>query len=99
MIHTTYQNRMRRAVNLLAVLTLIGAAFMPGGFGAAYAEDTPSPWLRAFPDGDFVDGSYWPADKPVHLEVNDLVFNTKAGSDGHVEFVLAGYDLKQGDVL
>jgi Tol biopolymer transport system component/regulation of enolase protein 1 (concanavalin A-like superfamily) len=99
MTHTTHQNRMPRAVNLLAVLTLIGAAFIPGGFGAAYAEDAPSPWLRAFPDDDFVDGSYWPANQPVSLEINDLVFDSTADSNGRVEFVLTGHDLKQGDML
>lgn len=60
---------------------------------------TPPPFLRAFPEGDFVDGSYWPAGQPVYLEINDLVFITTAGSDGRVEFVLAGHDLKQEDVL
>ena len=59
----------------------------------------PSSYLRAFPDQDFVDGSNWPPEETVSLEVGGLVFGTTAGSDGHVEFVIAGHDLTQGDVL
>jgi hypothetical protein len=62
---------MPRAVNLLAILTLIGAALAPGSFGAAYAEAGPSPFLRAFPDGNAVDGGNWPLDASVHLAIDD----------------------------
>ncbi len=43
MTHTTHQNRMPRAVNLLAVLTLIGAALLPGSVGVTYAQDSALP--------------------------------------------------------
>ena len=113
MTHTTYQNRMPRAVNLLVVLTLIGAAFMPGGFGAAYAQEEPSPFLRAFPDGNAVDGGNWPLGASVHLAIDDPT-TTEIAPDHeqdatviespwdwistYVRFDFDGaYDLKRGD--
>jgi len=59
----------------------------------------PSAYLRAFPEGDFVDGESWPPDQLVSLEVGGLTFEATAGSGGHAEFALTGYDLVQGDVL
>ena len=58
-----------------------------------------SPWLRAFPDQDFVDGSNWPAGQSVSLQVGGFDFNSSADSDGHVEFNVTGHDLVQGDTL
>src|SRR5574341_1481511 len=113
MKHRTYQNRMPRAVNLLAVLTLIGAAFMPGGFGAAHAQEGPSPWLTAFPEWEYVEAVDWPVGLAVHLAIDDP--NTPRVSDyqdntitiipdwepnperGWAIFPLTGYDLKAGD--
>src|SRR5574342_528141 len=72
MTHTTHQNRMPRAVNLLAVLTLLGAAFMPGSLGAAYAQDGPIPWLTAFPEWEYIEAVDWPVGLSVHLAIDDL---------------------------
>src|SRR5574341_1420685 len=115
MKHRTYQNRMPRAVNLLAVLTLIGAAFMPGGFGAAHAQEGPSPWLTAFPEGEYVEAVDWAVGVSVHLAIDDP--NTPGMPDyqddtttmipewetnperGWAIFPLAGYNLKVGDLV
>ena len=115
MTHTTHQNRMPRAVNLLAVVALIGAALMPGSLGAAYAQEEPSPFLRAFPDGNAVDGGNWPLGANVHLAIDDPT-TTEIAPDyeqdatviespwdwlsTYVRFDFdAVYDLKRGDVV
>jgi hypothetical protein len=84
-------------VSILSIFAILAIAFPLSG--AVYAQEAPGPWLRAFPDQDFVDGSFWPANKMVHLEINDHVFQTTANSEGHVEFVLTEYDLERGDTL
>ena len=57
MLDTT-RSRDKDAVGMhaIAAAMLIGAALLVGGFGAAYAQDGPIPFLRAFPDGNAVDG-------------------------------------------
>jgi CSLREA domain-containing protein len=72
--------------------------------GAYEAEEAlpppPSPYLRAFPDQDFVDGSNWPANQQVQLAISDHLFETTAGGDGSVWFNLIGeHDLKRGEML
>jgi Tol biopolymer transport system component/regulation of enolase protein 1 (concanavalin A-like superfamily) len=104
---------MPRAVNLLAILALILSSFAPGGPGAAFAQEDPSPFLRAFPDGNAVDGGNWPLGATVHLAIDDPA-TTEIAPDyeqdatvivspwdwisTYVEFNFDGvYDLKRGD--
>ena len=113
MTHTTYQNRMPRTVNLLAILALMLSSFAPGNLGAAYAEDpAPSPSFTVFPAQDVVEGWNWPLDAVVHLTIDDpsteispdheqeeVVILAPWGSGDHwVWFDFAGtYDMKPGD--
>ncbi len=99
----------------LAILALILSSFAPGGLGAAYAQDEPSPFLRAFPDGNAVDGGNWPLDATVHLAIDDPTTTDVAPDyeqdatvivspwdwiSTYVRFDFDGvYDLKRGDVV
>jgi Tol biopolymer transport system component len=71
MKRTTQRKGTPRAVNLLAVLVLIGAALLAGSFGAAYAQDGAIPWLTAFPEWEYVEAVDWAVGLPVHLAIDD----------------------------
>lgn len=110
---TLHSTNKTRAISLLAAIALIGAGLLAGGFGAAYAQDGPSPWLTAFPEWEYVEAVDWAVGLEVHLEIDDP--NTPGVSDyqadtttmipdwepnperGWAIFPLAGYDLKVGD--
>jgi len=57
------------------------------------------PLLRAFPDRDFIDGWFWPANEPVQVTTDGHDFTATANDDGLAEFDLAGYDLMRGETL
>src|SRR5574342_338062 len=86
----------RMFANILSIFVILAIALSVTGIVLAQES---SPWLRAFPDQDFVDGSFWPANKHVHLTINDLEFDATANNAGYVEFALTGYDLVRGDTL
>jgi hypothetical protein len=91
------QKLIRMFANVLSIAVILALAFPAVGSVSAQEE---SPYLRAFPDGDFVDGSYWPAYQQVFLEINGDLFDPQtADGDGYVEFNLAGYDLERGNTL
>src|SRR5574341_855028 len=105
MTHTTHQNRMPRAVKLLAVLTLIGAAFMPGGFGAAQAQGL-APRIVASEAGDW----FWTTDfipGPLNLFIYESEFEGQgvnllwAGEQEADQwgFTFVGYDVHGQDLV
>jgi len=57
------------------------------------------PLLRAFPDRDFIDGWFWPANEPVQVTTDGHDFTATANDDGLAEFDLDGYDLMRGETL
>jgi len=81
--------------------------------GVVYAQDE-APFLRAFPDGNAVDGGDWPLDATVYIAINDpatadnpdyedsatVVASDEGWISTYVRFDFDGvYDLKQGDVV
>jgi Tol biopolymer transport system component/regulation of enolase protein 1 (concanavalin A-like superfamily) len=101
-------------IRAVVVAALIGAALGPRGFGAAYAQEELSPFLRAFPDGNAVDGGDWPLDASVHMAIDDpatvsdpdyeadatAVASEEGWISTYVRFDFNGaYDLKRGDLV
>jgi Tol biopolymer transport system component len=87
----------RTIASILSILMILAMAIPANG--SAYAQEG-LPYLRAFPDQDFVDGSRWPAGEPVSLTIDGSGFGPQVSDgDGYVTFDLAGYDLQRGDTL
>lgn len=109
----------RSAYRVLAIVCAITLAF--GLTGASWASTNPrsslqagSPYLRAFPVRDSVDGGNWPLGATVHLTIDDpnlgegpeheqdatVVISPWDSSATYVVFDFSyDYDLKIGDVV
>lgn len=67
--------------------------------GSIFAQSS-LPYLRAFPDTDFVDGYRWLPGEAVTLQLNDHIYGpVVAAADGSVGFWTTEDDLAAGNVL
>ncbi len=112
-MNTDCSTNKARAVSLLAATALVFASLLSGSFGAANAQE-PSPFFRAFPDGNAVDGGNWPLGTSVHMAIDDpatevapdyeqdatVIVSPWDWISTYVRFDFDGvYDLKRGDVV
>lgn len=107
--HSTSHRFNRMIANILSILVILALAFPVTG--SVYAGET-TPFFRAFPDGNVVDGGNWPLDATVHMVIDDpitadfpdyeqdatVIVSPWDWIDTYVRFDFNGaYDLKQGD--
>lgn len=87
----------RKLMVVLSVAAILAIALPMNG--STFAQGT-SPYLRAFPDSDFVDGYRWTPGEAVTLELNGHVYGpVTAAEDGSIGFWTTEDDLAAGDIL